>query len=183
MTTRYPTYSPDERTIVVGILAEALVVAIPQTPAYELASVLTALNESETWGDFRRDCPPGYWEEVEDLYDEDWSHVPWPPPDTLAFDPRGQLWGFDEADWPPWVAQEMLEWLPDSVLDSFSETGVSMVSGSCALIQPDRLDDFMAAMTSLGYECIRDDNLIHYVSLHDPPDPEWQFAGSTGSSP
>jgi hypothetical protein len=142
-------------TLVYGIVNENLVV-LPEDVAKAVASDLEAIRQLTTYGDARRFEPQfllvpglddGDYDEVpadEDLYDV-----------TLTND-------YLDSNWPPPAATIALDYLPDDLEDIGEQT--EHFPGFPALyIDPAAEADLVVALTRLGYDVRRDDELIKRV--------------------
>lgn len=148
------------KRIVCGIVPDGYAVVVPRVKAAELALLNNAIWSARTWGQLRRMCPPARLDELvalaaqaaewsgEELRTSEWSH----------FEP--DLPGVSSGDWPEWPAQDMIFWLPREIQDRFGRREVTMFNGPFLTLDPERVDELMAALRELGYEVERDDDLV-----------------------
>jgi hypothetical protein len=164
-----------------GGCADRTLVFIPLSHALRLGAIRDALS-AKTWGEFESKMPPEdyasvmeiraesvFWSSFEEYCDEDdaesdeerislWHEYlalgigerPPMPPD--CFEPS-QVPGHDDGDWPDWVEQEMLDWLPDSIVKKFGEVKSTFLNGPFLLLDINRTSEIVAALEDLGYEC------------------------------
>ena len=76
-----------------------------------------------------------------------------------AFD-ANTIWGYQDGDWPEWPAQDMIQWVPESVQQQFGSVVDSTLNGSYLMFDPEQEIELVAAMDELGFTCRRDDVLI-----------------------
>jgi len=123
------------------------VVLAPAEDALLIDRIFRALKESKTWGDFRGAVPEEH-ERIMQTFDE----IDEPrPADSDAFD-KNRIGGADEGDYPRWLRQEMLEWLPEAAIIECLEIGSSMVSGPCPEVRPDKAERLIELLRRAGYK-------------------------------
>lgn len=133
-------------TLLYYVTSPAVVVA-PAEDALLIDCIFRALKESKTWGDFHRAVPEEY-ERIMQTFDEaDESR----PADNDAFD-KNKIGGADEGDYPRWLRQEMLEWLPEAAIIECLDIGQSAVSGPCPEVRPDNAERLIELLRQAGYK-------------------------------
>ena len=101
---------------------------------------------SAAWEEYRR-IPPGRRMPLEDD----------------PFSPE-QIPGFCDGDWPAWPAQEMLDWVPESIQSRFGHNEETLLNGSFLNFDPAQEDAIVAAFREEGYTCQRNDDLVLQAS-------------------
>lgn len=139
-----------------------LVFAPPERAMF-IDQIHRAIEESNTWGEFRKRLPAG---EYEKLYQEQFSSDPeeiaeYPdsrePRDDEKF-PR-DVPGYCDGDYPPWLAQEQHQYLPRDVLKEFATREDSFLNGFFWRLDPSRAELIVNRLRSLGYIVERRDDL------------------------
>lgn len=91
--------------------------------AHRVAQIARAVNESTTWGEFRKAMPKDDWQaEVE-------RRGGVIPPDETPFSPYKFGWGDDGLYTGPWPPQETLKWFPPDLIEKYG--GLADESGPC----------------------------------------------------
>jgi hypothetical protein len=122
----------------------------------DTATYLAALFAARTWGDLRRDLPDTAAEAEAHSYTDLGED---PPADSDPFD-LAALPGYEDGDGPVWPAQELLDWLPDELLERYVYEQESVFNGSFGEIDEDDLEPLAAALRERGYTVEHDDELI-----------------------
>jgi hypothetical protein len=132
-----------------------LVFAPPERALY-IDQIHRAIEESSTWGEFRKRLPAG---EYHKLYEDQFSS----DPDVIAEDentrepedgegfPR-DVPGYCDGDYPPWLAQEQAKYLPADVLKEFATRDQSVINGSFWRVDAARAKLIIERLTNLGYK-------------------------------
>ncbi len=81
------------------------------------------------------------------------------PADDEPFD-QDLIHGGDPSDWPGWITREMLEWMPKEIQQTFGKVEFTALSGDLLELNPDRIDEIVAALTQHGYRCTEDTALM-----------------------
>lgn len=146
------------QTIVVGVVNDSQVVCVPAERFVGLATMHTVEKEGGTWGDLRRKAPSFVQEEIEPRF---WN------PDSIPGDNEPldamRVPGAEEGDWP-WPAADMIDWLAKDIQQEFGTEISTTLNGEYLQIDPERLDDLVAALQSRGYNCRRDDTTMNVIS-------------------
>jgi hypothetical protein len=138
-------------------------VFVPRTKAKELASLVTAARESKTWGEFRARIPEACWDEIRENIADPGDPE---PEENAEFDPN-EIPGWEEYDWPGWPAQLALEWVPESIRQSFGKTEGTMISGDFLDLSEADPDEVVSAFEQAGYLCEEDYELVATASRWD----------------
>jgi hypothetical protein len=72
---------------------------------------------------------------------------------------RDQIWGLAGGDWPEWLHQEMLGWMPAEVR-ALGRVQASALNGDLLLLDPADEAAIVAALHAGGYTCTRDDATV-----------------------
>jgi hypothetical protein len=90
------------------------VVFAERSRAERVAQIRAALENSATWGEFRRALPEGEWEDrFQDYYDDAAEQ---PPADDVAFVIADAAPEYFDGDYPEWLRQVQLEWFPQELI-------------------------------------------------------------------
>ena len=123
-----------------------------------------AIEESITWGEFRRRMP-------KDEYKELFADVFSTDPDELEVDEGARepgdkeafsceaVPGYSDGDYPPWVATEMDRYLPDSVIEAYGRKDDSVLNGSFLSVDAVHREKMIEALKSEGFEVIEREDL------------------------
>ena len=125
---------------------EPEVVIAPAEDAIYMDRINRAIRESRTWGDFRRAVPKEYDWVFEEYRDEGRER----PADTDPFD-KDMISGIGDGDYPRWLQQEALQWLPAAAITECVNIGWSMVSGACPTIARENVFRLMMILKDEGY--------------------------------
>ena len=148
-----PSRETDDRNLTWGVIeAQDQAVFAPTRQVEDLRQLRRALAESATWGDFRSQAPSQYVAEVHELVEEQ-------PSDDDGFDPK-VIPGYADADWPEWLQQEMLSWMPDDLTERFGKVGESVFKESALEIEAGVAEDLAGELEKRGFSCTRDDKAI-----------------------
>jgi hypothetical protein len=114
-----------------------------------VAHIWKALNESSTWGELRRNLPPGEWEDhFQDYFEDREEDV---PADDEPFDADCAP-GRTEGDYPPWLAQEQVEWFPKELITKYGGDVYSTVLNGEALELPgDKAEQIAEDLRAMGH--------------------------------
>ena len=121
--------------------------ATPAT-AEATAATITALEQSETWGQFLRALPKDIATEVRECFEEGEL-----PEADDEFDPS-DVPGFDDGDFPTWIGRTMLDEVPAPIITRFGVVAESVHNGRCVEFRAEDLSAIVAALKDLGYEVI-----------------------------
>lgn len=167
---------------------EASLVFIPMKEAKRLSAIYAAVESARTWGEFRRMLPDGVYSEIIKTMIEndrgfDEFYVNWieEHPDgtraeacreyqKLPFHERlpeerdpfdsADIPGLCDGDWPDWPHQEMLNWVPTAIQQTYGQRGESRLNGPFLTFRPEDESAIVEAFSELGYQCRRDDRLV-----------------------
>lgn len=115
--------------------------------ARDVSQMYDALNQSRTWGEFRRRLPAAAWEQFGEAFEETTDGHG----DDAPFSP-GDLCMYCEGDFPPWLQAEQAAVLPPEILEAYGTRQESVLNGSFWVLDPAREDEVVAALRALGYE-------------------------------
>jgi len=136
----------------------ALVFAVPERAQF-IDAIRRAIEESSTWGEFRLRLPAG---EYQKLFEWQFSSDPQiiaeddstrEPADDDGF--PGDVPGYSEGDYPPWLAFEQGLYLPADVLKEFATREQSSINGSFWRIDDSRLESIIERLSRQGYQVER----------------------------
>lgn len=83
-----------------------------RSKAERVAQIWRALNESKTWGEFRRGLPEGEWEDLP----IDWNGEEPSDDDPFSYD---DVPGAADGDYPEWLQKTQLEWFPEDLSEKY----------------------------------------------------------------
>lgn len=131
---------------------EGRAVFAPSRLVQELRELRTALDEASTWDQFRKAAPSRYVAEVHAALDEE-------PSDDAAFD-ASEIPGYEDGEWPEWLHQKMLTWMPTDLAERYGKVEPSVHNGHLLTIDPAVSEDLAAELEARGYTCKRSDEAI-----------------------
>ena len=128
-----------------GSNGEYCVVFAPRDRAEYVAQIYTALSDSGTWGEFKKNLPEGEWERYfTEVLDES-------PDDEQAFD-ADDVPGHPDGDYPPWLAQEQLEWFPSELIAKHDgDVGLTVWNGPSLNLPADNAEAIADDLTAMGH--------------------------------
>lgn len=140
----------------VSLANGGLVFATPER-AKEINRSHRAIEDSQTWGEFRRAVPSSDYEEiVSAVFGEAGEDRP------EADDPfdSSAVPGYCDGDYPPWLAPEMEDVLPPAVVDRFGRWEETCINGSYVHFDPAREAEIVEMLRSAGFDVVRRDDLM-----------------------
>jgi hypothetical protein len=123
--------------------------ALPHT-AETLSTCIHALEQAETWADFRRLMPADELKRLQGLMRDDGARM---PDGDKPFD-ADLLPGFADGDWPALITSTMLREVPEPVLKAFGDRGPSALNGDLVQFDADQLPAIKAMLTDLGWTVV-----------------------------
>ena len=148
--TNSTTTAPTTPTLYLGTDAEGRpLLALPKT-AETLSACIHALENAETWADFRRLLPADELARLEAEMRDNGSPMPKGrtpcDPDTIS--------GFADGDWPALITSTMLREVPEPVLKAFGDRGLSALNGDLVAFNADDVPAIKAMLAELGYTVV-----------------------------
>ena len=159
-----------EKTIIFGKTNLGLLF-VPESRAKELAESNKALLTAKTWGEFKSLVSKemyefylvnsAYYEGPSVPEDGDYAHynikpeTPFTPNDVVTYDAL-----------PAYPEIEMSEWMPEEIQAKFgrktrySAMDMNVPDGAILVLKEKQMDEIVAELVKLGYECRRDDDLL-----------------------
>jgi hypothetical protein len=159
-----------EKTIIYGITNLGLLF-VPENKAKELAESNKALLTARTWGEFKSLVSREMYEFylVNSVYyegpnePEDGDYALYDiAPETL-FTPNDVV-TYDAL--PAFPEMEMSEWMPEKIQDKFGRKmgytamDMNVPEGDILVLDEKQMDEIVAKLEKLGFECRRDDDLL-----------------------
>lgn len=141
-----------------GVVEDAAVFGFTEL-VEDLGRLRTAIEDATTWGEFRRQVSAERVREIEQRTQDS-------PPDETPFD-GDTLPGYGEGDWPEWLHQDMLEWMPKDLASGFGTVSDSLLNGRFLAIDPDDGEDLARELDARGFSCRRDDELLSVATGYD----------------
>ena len=142
-----------ERDVTWGVISDQEQAVFGLTPLVaDLGVLRTAIRDAATWGEFRRVITPERVQEIADMLEE-------LPPDEQPFD-ANEIYGYGDGDWPEWLHQEALGWMPEDLVSRFGAQEESVLNGPMAEIPADAGEALAAELETRGFHCVRDDELV-----------------------
>lgn len=111
--------------------------------------ILKALNESNTWGELRRNLPDGEWEDhFRDYFDDSEEDI---PADDELFDAE-EAPGYAEGDYPAWLAQEQLYWFPKELIEKYGgDVANTVLNGEFLDLPADKAQQIAEDLRAMGH--------------------------------
>lgn len=114
-----------------------------------VAEIWKALQESNTWGELRRKLPDGEWQDYFQPHFDDYEEeLPADDePFTSADAPR-----HEDGDYPPWLAQEQLDWFPPELIKKYGgDVTSSVLNGEFLDLPADKADQIANDLRAIGH--------------------------------
>ena len=124
----------------------------PAALVKELGTLRTALSRAKTWGEFRTQVSAERMREIVELIEDD-------PADHAGF-AADELPGFADGDWPEWLHQEMLGWMPQDLITKFGIVEDSVLNGQFLSIPEEAGEAVARDLEHRGWSCVRDDHAV-----------------------
>lgn len=116
--------------------------------AERVEQIWTALRESTTWGEFRRNLPEGEWEDhFLDFFDNDEDI----PADDEPFDAMC-VPGHADGDYPEWLCQAQLDWFPKELIEKYGDVCTSVFNGEFLELPLDKAQQIVCDLRALGHK-------------------------------
>ena len=115
-----------------------------------MADIHKAVRESPDWGTFRLMVPADVYREAVERRGADCEPS---DSDELA------IGAYDDGDWPGFLEQEMLQWMPD-VVQRLGIVKSSVLNGDFLHLPEENLTDILKALAENGYDFVRDDAML-----------------------
>jgi hypothetical protein len=174
-----------EKLTIYGITGLGLLF-VPESRAHELANSNKALLTAKTWGEFKSLVSKELYEfyltnssYYEGPYEpEDGDCTPYDIPPETPFTPNDVVM-YDELPANPEI--EMSEWMPEEIQEKFGRKmrydamDMNVPDGEILVLDEEQMDEIVAELEKLGYECRRDDDLLMAGTTldFDPDDYPW----------
>jgi hypothetical protein len=142
---------------------DTYLVFAPPERAHFIDQIHRAIEDSKTWGEFRKLMPAGEYQRLyEDVFSSDPEDVEEDesarePTDSEAF--PHDVPGYCDGEYPPWLAQEQGKYLPAEVLKEFATRADTFINGSFWRVDATRAPLIIERLTSLGYKVERREDL------------------------
>ncbi len=125
------------------------VVFAERNRAAYVAHIWKALEESETWGELRRNLPNGEWEEYFQPHFEE--HEEEIPDDDVPFE-AADAPGHGDGDYPAWLAQEQLEWFPPELIKKYGgDVAQTALNGAFLELPADKAEQIAEDLRAMGH--------------------------------
>lgn len=124
--------------------------------AETLVAIRKALENSSTWGDFRRLMPAAQLAQIERAMREDAEQnddALESPQDSDPFEGES-VPGYSDGDWPTWIAASMLQELPEAVISAFGTVQTSVLNGEFVEFEARDVPAIKAMLAELGWTTI-----------------------------
>ena len=160
----------EEKKIVYGITNLGLLF-VPESRAKKLAESNKALLSAKTWGEFKELVSQEMYEFylVNSAYyegpsePEDGEYAPYDIAPETPFTPNDVV-TYDAL--PAYPEIEMSEWIPEEIQAKFgrktrySAMDVNVPEGDILVLDETQMDEIVAALEKLGYECRREEDML-----------------------
>lgn len=125
------------------------VVFAERNSAAYVAHILKALEDSKTWGELRLKLPDGEWDEHFQPHFEDYEEEV--PADDELFQ-ASDAPGYEEGDYPAWLAQEALDWFPPELIKKYGgDVGASVLNGNYLELPADKAKQIAEDLRAMGH--------------------------------
>lgn len=145
----------DDRDLVYRVVEEA--VFAPRYLARAIDQIHKAIDESGTWGKFKKAMPAADYEELMKWQFDD-QDEPRPDPED-EFDTDSVEGG---GDYPPWLQPRMGEWIPHDLLDRYGKWVTTSLDGNYWAIPGVLATRLAAELRARGYKVAKADKLEFY---------------------
>lgn len=134
-----------------------------KTEAERNAQIQNALDTATTWGEYRSRLPEGEWAERGEMYPalgddgeplmKDGEPVLEYLEDQEDDDPfdAETVPGVGDGDYPYWLQQAMLDWMPESILEKYGKHYGTRLSGDSVEFESTDLEAIVEDLRALGY--------------------------------
>lgn len=72
----------------------------------------------------------------------------------------GDAPGYEDGDWPDFLAQSMLDWMPTQIQKTYGKLGDTTLNGFTLDLPPENLGPIIATLEADGYRCEEDQELL-----------------------
>ena len=141
-----PTWEDDAATVVF---------ASPEA-ATRNALLNDSARQAKVWGDFARAIGTDEWSSMVELFESAEYDIPSMDEEFSI----GEIPGYEDGDWPPWIEALQLELLPKEIVGTYGELVRTTLNGDAVTFKEAECDAIVAALTEQGFVCRRDDDLI-----------------------
>lgn len=133
----------------IGAEGPGTVVFAERWRAEYVDQIWKALLNSSTWGELRRNLPTGEWEyHFQDYFEDHEEDV---PADDEPFDAECAP-GRADGDYPPWLAQEQLDWFPKDLITKYGgDVYSSVLNGEALELSADKAEQIAADLRAMGH--------------------------------
>lgn len=143
----------DDTTLTWGVIDDqGQVVFAPTRLVEDLCRLRNAISAASTWADFRARAPTRYVEEVQETLEEE-------PANDARFD-ASVIPGYGDGDWPEWLHQDALDWMPSDLIERYGSVEDSVLNGRMLEIDASVGDDVARELEGRGFSCARDDEAV-----------------------
>lgn len=129
--------------------------------ALELVALRKTLDRCSSWRELRSRVSKERYDELAELC----GHEDGDPADADEDDDDfgGSVEGLmADGDYPEWPAQEMLDWMPPSVLGSeYAAVDDSVHNGPYLYLDPEKEAEIVALLRAEGYQVTKDERLVN----------------------
>lgn len=132
-------------------------------PSPGKCQIYNALHSAKTWGEYRRLLPEGEWEERAEMYpvmSEDGKPLMRDGAPVLEYE-EGQddddpfdadsVPGVGDGDYPTWLQQSMIDWLPEPILEKYGRYYDTRLNGDSVEFDSADRDAIVEELRALGH--------------------------------
>ena len=125
----------------------------------KVAGVYRAIEDSRTWGEFRKALPLGEYERIAQILKDCGDGEL--PDDSDVFNAE-MVPGFCDGDYPPWLEQEMESLSPWEVIERFGRREQTSFNGSFYHLDPEHGEEIIRVLRQHGYVVEEADDLTFH---------------------
>lgn len=115
-----------------------------------MGEIHKAMRNCSSWGEFRSMVSAEVYQEAVECNGDDDEPV---DTDVLS------IGAYDDCDWPGFLEQEMLDWIPQEV-KRIGTVKTSIINGDFLYLDEVNIVEILEILKRHGYECVRDDNAL-----------------------
>lgn len=147
------------QAVIIGKLAsgdnEDAIFAMLETEANRYATLWSAINSSQTWGDFRSQCASDSWSELVTHFADCEVSI---PTEDCQFD-SAELPGLEDGDWPPSPQATIKGWLPEPAVHLL-QPFETVHNGEFFEFNGRDKTSLIAILENVGFTCVEDTDLL-----------------------
>ena len=140
------------------------VVILNRDDANEIVAALEAATNSNTWGEYRKNCPKVFLDRDMEDYLEYEDELP--KDDDPFSHPHHSM---EDYEWPKFADGLYGEGLPEEIVEEYGQLYGTVIDGTFIHFKPEDVDKIVQELETMGYTMERDDrtasNAVGYGDL------------------